>query len=849
MKHLARLCAIVALSLVMLLDSNAAEKAFTPQQLNFFEKKIRPVLVESCYECHSADEMEGDLRVDLRAGLLQGGETGPAIVPKNLGDSLLIAAIEYRDDLEMPPDERLSDSVIRDFKRWVKMGAPDPRSGAMEAPSGKDAEGKLSGVDLWSLQPIQSPALPSVKQENWPQSGVDRFLLSKMEEVGVRPVQDASPEALLRRVSFDLTGLPPSLEDVRAFLKDPSEAAYQKYVDKLLKSPQFGERWARHWFDIARYAESAGSSRDVLMPYAWRYRDYVIDAMNEDIPYDRFITEQVAGDLLDADDQAERDRLQVATGFLAIGSKSLNGGNIVLDVVDDQIDVIGKAVLGMTISCARCHDHKFDPIPTADYYAMAGIFKSTQTLYGGSTNRPKDLGSELKVYLPLGNEASLEEAKKYISVEKELAKLVKKKGVLAKEVQKRLKALPKDWKQQEQALLALLEEEQGEEKISDEQVKLQEKIAAFRTSQQEQKNLTGQLKEMKTQEKPSVDWAVGVREGKKIADSPIHIRGEQKKTGDVVSRGFLSVVKLESEGSKISGKVSGRKELAVWLVDPSQPLTPRVAVNRIWMHLFGKGLVEQVDNFGTTSQPASHSELLDHLAHRFVRELGWSRKAIIREIVLSRAYKLSSLPDGTNLEKDAENQFYWRRQRRRLEAEALRDAMLQAGGELNLERPRASIVTQIGEGEVGRNINAKLLDKPYPYRSVYLPIIRGLVPEFLKVFDFPEPSNPSGTRMTTNVPSQSLFLMNSPFVIEQSEKLSELLIKSSGSDSDRVELMYLRALSRMPKANEIALAEAYLGDCRAGLGMSQEAADKREKLAWATLCQAVMASAEFRYLD
>ena len=361
-----------------------------PQQLDFFEKKIRPVLVKTCYECHSADseDVDGGLRVDLREGLLKGGETAPAVVPGDPQESLLIAALEYKDGLEMPPDEQLPEEVRRDFRRWVRMGAPDPRDGSMELPSDKDDE--ESDPELWSLEPLAVTEPPDVKDLSWPRTDVDFFVLHQMEAQQLEPVADAEPARLLRRVAFDLIGLPPAPEDLEVFLSDPSDDAYRAYVDKLLASSQFGERWARHWLDVARYGESAGSSRDVLMPHAWRYRDYVIDAVNADIPFDRFVTEQIAGTCWMPPQTDERARLQVATGLLAIGSKSLNGGNLTLDVVDDQIDVIGKAVLGLTISCARCHDHKFDPIPTADYYALAGIFKSTETLYGVGDQTAQD---------------------------------------------------------------------------------------------------------------------------------------------------------------------------------------------------------------------------------------------------------------------------------------------------------------------------------------------------------------------------------------------------------------------------------------------------------------------------
>lgn len=822
----------------------------TQAQLNFFEKNIRPVLVERCYECHSemSDDIGGSLRVDLRAGLLQGGDTGPAVVPGTIEDSLLIAALEYRDGLEMPPDEPLPANVIQNFKRWIRMGAPDPRSGSMGVPASERPTDADLADSLWSLQPVADPPLPPVQHADWPVTGIDHFLLARMEQASVTPNPPTAPATLLRRVSFDLVGLPPDVDALEAFVADPTDEAYARYVDTLLDSPQFGERWARHWFDIARYGESAGSSRDVLMPYAWRYRDYVIDSINADIPYDRFVTEQIAGDLLEADSPAERQRLLIATGLLAIGSKSLNGGNLTLDIIDDQIDVIGKAVLGMTISCARCHDHKFDPIPTADYYALAGIFKSTQTYYGGSTNRPKNITDELKVYLPLGDDQAIEAAQEFAESQKTLAQLKKKQGNSAKTVKSKLAALPSDWKEREKELNGLLAEVKEDSPLTDEQLQFQKQLSEYRDAQRAHRQLLDEIKELESIEAPELEWAVGVVDDNKIVDSPIHIRGEPKKTGDVVPRGFLSAVSLETSIPEIPNKQSGRRELAAWLVAEDQPLTPRVAVNRIWMHLFGKGLVESVDNFGTTSSPPTHPQLLDHLAYRFVHEHHWSRKALIREIVLSKAYRVAATPDVHSLAVDEANQWYWRRDRRRLEAEPLRDAMLQASGELKLDRPYASIVTQIGEGEVGRGIKDELLNQPYPYRSVYLPVIRGLVPEFLKVFDFPEPSNPQGTRMATNVPAQSLFLMNSPFVIKHSEMFAKRLLSESSTDEQRIDRLYKLTVSRSPNQHELTNALRYLQDFQQAVP-KKDSANAAQQAAWATLCQAVFASAEFRYID
>ena len=430
----------------------ASPESVRGRQVEFFEEKIRPVLVEHCYQCHSAEaeDVGGQLLLDSRAGVRTGGESGPAVVPRDIEASLLLSAIEYR-DFEMPPDGRLPRQVIRDFRRWIAMGAPDPRDAATR-PAAEENDW-TARKQLWSLRRVVDPPLPAVKQRDWADEPADYFILARQERHGVQPVEDADPLTWLRRVSFDITGLPPSLDDIRTFSRHPTSDDYRELVDRLLASSQYGERWARHWLDVVRFGESAGSSRDVLMIYAWRYRDYVIDALNADVPYNRFVTEQIAGDLLHADSPAERDRQKIATGLLAIGSKSLNGGNLQLDIIDDQIDVVGKAILGLTVSCARCHDHKFDPIETADYYALAGIFQSTETVYGGSVRRPKNAAERLDAYLTLG-EGTGQLSSELAALTKRVDQTQKKQQELSKTVNRLRRRLPKEWKSEYTQLLA-----------------------------------------------------------------------------------------------------------------------------------------------------------------------------------------------------------------------------------------------------------------------------------------------------------------------------------------------------------------------------------------------------------
>ncbi len=819
-------------------DDKAVDGKASKQKLRFFETKIRPVLVKHCYECHSAEaeEAKGGLLLDSKAGIRRGGDSGHAVVPGNVSESLLIDALNH-DGFEMPPEEKLPAGVINDFVRWVKTGAADPRiAGAPPL-----AAAKPQGA-LWSLTPIANPPTPttasSAASSDWPRSDIDRFILTRQQAAGVLPTADAKPSALLRRLYFDLVGLPPTLDDIAAFQHDHSQQAVERLVDKLLNSPQFGERWARHWLDVVRYAESAGNSRDVLMPYAWRYRDYVIDAFNADAPYNQFIQEQIAGDLLPAETPAQRDRLNIATGMLAIGSKSLNGGNLGLDIPDDQIDVIGKAMLGLTISCARCHDHKFDPIPTSDYYALAGIFRSTETLYGGSTKRPKNIDDQIKVYLPLdADRAVIQQA---TATQKKISKLQKQATPARKQASKLARKLPKDWKTRKPELT------KPNAELSPQDNKLLKQIVAYEKAKSKGDQLKSRLRTLQDA-LPKIEFAVGVRDAKKPRDWPIQIRGERTNAGKKVARGFLSCVPLANP-PKINGAAqSGRLELAQWLTHAEHPLTSRVIVNRVWQHLFGEGLVRTVDNFGVNGEPPTHPELLDYLARRFMNENGWSIKSLIREIVATRTYQLSTNYDQAAYTADAENKLLWRMNRRRLEAEPLRDALLAASGNLDLSRLEGSLVMEIGEGEVGRGIKTACLSEPFHHRGVYLPIIRGLVPEHLKMFDLPEPSNVQGKRDATNVPAQSLYLMNSPFVSEQAQGLASRILRTAENQEDRLNLLYQICLARKPTPSEVAQSKQFLQ--AAAAETEAKKSEESERFVWSMLSQAMFSLAEFRFID
>ncbi len=850
-------------------SGKAPERPASPEELAFFESKIRPVLVEKCYKCHATGEgnkIKGGLALDTRESTRKGGDSGPAIVPGNPAKSLLLEAIRYtKNDLQMPPEKdggKLSDSVIKDFERWIQTGAADPRTGSAVAQ--KEYDGSKA-KDHWAYQPPKKSPVPAVKNAAWPKTDIDRFVLAKLEAEGLAPVADAGKLTLLRRVYFDLTGLPPTFDEVNAFLDDKSVDPFANAVDRLLASPQFGERWGRHWLDVARYAESTGKDVNTPYPHAWRYRDYVIAAFNADKPYDRFVQEQVAGDLLPSSSDKQKAEQLVATGFLAIGPRSLNEQNarlFYLDMADEQIDTLSLAFLGTTIACARCHDHKFDPISQQDYYALAGIFLSTDTRYGTvqgvQTRRPSEL-----IELPksggapgLGRTMSRDERTR---LEKQLAEKRTELRNLFMPAQKgKGPQQDNDPRRQLDRLRLLFETGQLESRLKQYDAATGEERALAMGVQDLPRTQT--TERMANFRRFAEGRIGGARpdEFSAIADSALYTRGDASKPAEKVARAFPAAL-THGTPPRIPTYASGRKELAEWLIAAGNPLTARVWVNRVWGWLFGEGLVNSPDNFGTTGGKPSNQALLDTLAVRFM-ENGWSTKRLIREIVLSRTYQLSTAYEERNHTADPENRLHWRMSPRRLDAEGVRDAMLHAAGRLDLKPPLASVVALKGDFPLDGPNTAALslsdaqLNADTTHRSVYLPIVRDREPEMLELFDFPDASLVTGKRESTSVPAQALFLLNSPFVAEQAGSLANRLLRwqASGVSADesaqrkeRVNVAYWLTLTRPPTAKELMAAgeffTKFLGD--------QPASPALQAAAWTSYCRALFASAEFRQLN
>ena len=829
-----------------------------------FDKQILPVLVKHCYECHSKDSetIEAGLELDSPAGLLRGGDSGPIFKAHQTDGSILLKMLRHHEDVSaMPPEKRLPDEVIAAFEEWIRLGAPDTRKDTGRTAKDERLE-RTRGH--WAFQPVKPVEAPTVKDAGWARDpAIDNFVLDQLEAKGLKPVADANRQTLVRRIYFDLIGLPPSPEDVDAFLADNSPKALENLVDRLLASPQFGERWGRHWLDVVRFAESSGMEFNFTYPHAWPYRDYVIDSFNADKPFDVFLREQIAGDLLPTPENESPEAFQarhVATSLLAFGPKRHNssGTSFQVDIASDQIEVITKATLALTVSCSKCHDHKFDPIPMTDYYALAGIFRSTEPLYGTIKQKYSNTPTDL---LPIGQDAQTRhdaaEAhdRKIADAEKPLAAKREelKKAAEAEKVATEAKTAA-------EATLAAITARQSETKADDAATnsaeldtaktevdsataKLTKATTLAASLKDEVAKQEAALEDLKKNRPSRPQYAMTVRDRTKPADAKLALRGDFRSPGDVVPRGFLSAV-IVPDAPAVDPARSGRLELARWITSPDNPLTARVMVNRIWHHLFGRGIVPTVDNFGLIGKPPTHPQLLDTLTQRFIDE-GWSVKRLTRAMVLSRTYGLSSQIDPRNREIDPDNRLLWRASPRRLEAEAIRDAVLAVSGQLDLQRTTGSSVTGLGDKLV-RGIGPEKIQPPSNHRSVYLPVVRDYIPELFDLFDFPSPSLVSGRRSVTNVPSQALYLRNSAFVAEHAKHAATRLLaaKDVTDDGARVALAMRWALGRLPTDVEQTAAIQLINDIRKATAHNES----KEADAWSAWFLTLFTAAEFRYL-
>lgn len=965
---------IAALFMLMVTSASApALRSQGPVDTAFFEKHIRPVLVEKCYECHAATtEVNGGLSLDSRPGWQRGGDSGTAIEPGKPESSLLLKALEYTDsELKMPPDGQLSAETIVHFKEWIAAGAVDPRDAE---PIGKPKQVGLAvekAQDHWAYRPIVEPTLPMSGASSYSTNAIDVFLESKLAVQGVDVSPVAPDRALLRRLTFDLQGLPPTEDELSSYEQDASPDKYERAVDRLLASPRYGERMARNWMDVARYAESV-TLRGFVLPQAWRYRDYLITAFNEDRPIDLFVREQIAGDLMDSADQVRRTQQIVATTFLAMGNTNLEEQDkelLEMDYIDEQLEVVGRVFMGQTLGCARCHDHKFDPIPTRDYYALAGIFRAAKAM------EHENVSKWIERALPL----PAQEAARFVSLEKKLAAI----KVEESKLEKITKTSPSSTHQGSIAVSSLagividdvdaqkvgqwkesstvkpfvgasyvhdMQDRSTAKSITFEPKNLLPGIYSVRFSYTASPNRTSQATvrvfsadgekaiTINQQETPAIDglWvslgeyrfekdgqafvllnndgadghvvadavqflpkdevtqaavkngnvqstkattsdatvddnpndakerelalkrlkaerskienqlsarpkALSIEDQLPAKDIPVHIRGNVHNLGAVVPRGFLQCAQFES--SKTLGPdTSGRLELAGWLTDGRHPLVSRVLINRLWLWIYGVGLVRTADNFGTTGEPPAQPELLDYLATDFMRR-GWSAKDAIRQMLLSSTYRRSNLPTERAAEIDPENQLLSHAMRKRLQVEALRDAMLTLSGELTV--PAAQSTLRSGVKEDYRYVfDANL-------RSVYQPVLRNSLPELYEAFDFPNSSISTGQRSQSVVSPQALALMNNAWVHARAQQVAKRLmaeievLQSDSVDASQwaevIDDLFKRCLGRSPTTVERYTSQSLIDEL-------QDQRQTREQIL-TRLVHGLFASIDFRYLD
>ncbi len=887
----------------------ADEDQFSRRQVQFFEKKIRPLLVQHCHECHGRDDPSAGLRLHSRDSLLQGGESGPAVDLKHPEDSLLVEAIQYNGQLQMPPDGKLDEESISLLTEWVRQGAPWPaekrRIGMTDdrEPAPSSPQGIASARQRhWAFRPVRLPQLPQVVDQNWPQTEIDRFILARLEGHNLKPSPPASRGTLIRRAYFDLHGLPPSPADVEEFLADPrpTPQAFADLIDRLLETPEYGQRWARHWLDVARYSDTKGYvfQEDRNFPFAYTYRDYVVDAFNNDKAFDQFILEQLAADQLDL---GQDRRPLAAMGYLTLGRRFLNN---IQDIIDDRIDVTMRGLQGLTVGCARCHDHKFDPIPTADYYSLYGVFASSTEpkelpLIGKPQESPgyRNYRAELKRrqaavedYLRGEHQKMRKDVRERVgdyllavhqwqtgAKRQSLRDFCQSRQLIQRTFERWQRRLAKRnlhqdslfgaWKQLTQLPSAdfaaasaqlcrrlaqqqqinthvaagfaqppqSLQEgaeiynqlfsqvshrwrqlvDQSSEKVPkglpDAHLEaLRQAIDGPRAPtlirfdevpgllRRDQRNKYRALQKKVDRLRVTSPFAPG--RAMVLVDGTLHQplifrRGNPQQPGEAVPRRFLAVLSEKNRQPFTQG--SGRLELARAIASPDNPLTARVIVNRVWLWHFGEGLVRTPSDFGNQGEPPTHPELLDFLARRLMDQ-GWSLKKLHRQIMASRVYQQESNLRIDAHQADPENRLWWRTNRQRLDFEALRDSVLEVAGRLD------------------RSLGGKPVDitkTPYPTRrTLYALIERQNLPGLFRTFDFASPDTSTPFRYVTTVPQQALFLLNSPFILQQAQafvRRAEVLEQED--PAKRVQAMYRLAFGREPSQEEIRLAVAFVG--------------------------------------
>lgn len=926
---------------VVLADAPSAE------QLEFFEKEVRPLLVQNCQDCHGGKKQEGGLRLDTHAGFLKGADDGPVFIAGNLNGSKFWQVLQYSESAtQMPPKGKLPESQIATFRKWLELGAPWPTEAA-------SSESASSARTHWAFQPVVRPSIPDSTgvATNPNRTPVDSFIAAALSEKGLSLSDLADRYTFIRRLTLDLLGVPPTFEQVQEFQSDNSPDAMERLIDRTLASPLYGQRWGRHWLDIARYADSKGYvfTAEPRYPYSYTYRDYVVDAFNADTPFDRFVIEQLAADSLVGTEQGKstvneaHDSRLAALGFLTVGRRYLNNNQ---DIIDDRIDVVSRGFLGLTVGCARCHDHKFDPIPTADYYSLYGVFSSTtepeelpiigapkseeahrafleelakreaaivdfekesvpkvmeemRKIVGDSMQviaRQEACWKEIPAAFDGKNEPRQPLVKRWkdylqktgtqpnavFGVWTRLAKVAKSEN-FAPEVAKLIESwtnpdeaakvnslvrqaiieqkpatlvdlgklygrlflkIQNDWTEQQKTNTELqrLPDNDAEElrrilfgESSPTQMTLDEARSMFgRDIQDKITGLRRKVDNLRVMSPGAPPRAMVVRDGQ-IHEPVVFIRGNAGRHGKKVPRQFLEIASVSERKPFTQG--SGRKELAESIVDPTNPLTARVIVNRIWQHHFGTGIVATPSDFGTRGMPPSHPQLLDWLAaeasgvgERSKAVAGpnrWSIKQMHRLVLSSATYQQASDENAMARAADPENRLLWHMPRLRLEFESLRDSMLSVAGRLD-----DSLGGQPFEGVMSPAMNR---------RTIYAFINRNDLPGIFRAFDFADTDSSAAERPQTTVPQQSLFAMNSPFIQEQSRRLAAECVSSANEDAARVTTLYRRVFARNPTKEERDLAVNFLRNAHAS--------DTEKLSPWERLTQVLLMTNEFTFVD
>lgn len=777
------------------------------QDATFFESKIRPVLAKQCYGCHSSNLPSpfGGLALDTKAGLLKGGATGKVIIPGKPEESRLLDALLYKDpQLQMPPSGKLPDLVVADFTRWIAEGAFDPRQDAPPAESSVVTPLKgmsvADGKKWWSFQPVHEKSAPAVALKDWPKKKIDAFLLAKLEERGLKPSPPADRRTLAQRTYLDLIGMKPTFEEVEEFAADPSPDAFEKLVERLLASLHYGERWGRYWLDVARYAEDNPTAETTNPPYpfAWRYRDWVIDAVNKDVPYDRFVKLQLAADLMPNTDRQDLRAL----GYLGAAPVYHKDHRLSAEVIytfltddwDERVDAVTRGLLGLTVACSRCHDHKFDPIPTKDYYSLAGVFASTMRVdrplfdvdpetearFLWVRNRLFDLHYSMD--LVVGEPSTLENpAAKKAAWQQEIDQLKAEMQKLGDRYPQLVANVEKYWAPIQRPAPRKARAANN----AAEQPKPRRRLVA---SSEPFINAVYEARQDVDGSDTSYTF-IRYKPGEP-RDLPVMLRGSVTSPGELAPRGFLTVL-AKSDPRFHQG--SGRLELAERIFTDAAPLTARVMVNRVWAWHFGRPLVGTPSDFGTQGDKPTHPELLDDLAARFIAN-GWSLKWLHREIMFSSAYQQSSRPRPEAEAIDATNSLLWRMNPRRMDAEAFRDTLLRIGNTLDTRLYGPS-------EDLDETTNTR--------RTVYATVSRNKLNSFLKLYDFPDASQTSPTRDLTITPLQQLFVMNSSFIRAQAAKVA----KAASAETDKpalVRSLFRKILARDPTPKDLDLALSYL---------------------------------------